>query len=153
MMPDSQAMRWKEMALGHSHMLLCICTATCKVNGNRSDGVLVVNWYKSAVENRLFCKSQYVKLLKISEHMLVCPHTCRKGLQTCNFESREDFCIEQHVIWYGTLLLWSVIKLTMPGCLSSCEEQVLMPLMMEILHVIQGRCWIGQLHLELQKST
>ncbi len=27
-------------------------TATCKINGNRSDGVPVVNWYKSAVENR-----------------------------------------------------------------------------------------------------
>ncbi len=27
-------------------------TATCKLNGNRSDGVPVVNWYKSAVEKR-----------------------------------------------------------------------------------------------------
>jgi hypothetical protein len=27
-------------------------TATCKINGNRSDGVPVVNWYKAAVENR-----------------------------------------------------------------------------------------------------
>jgi hypothetical protein len=25
-------------------------TATCKINGNRSDGVPVVNWYKSVVE-------------------------------------------------------------------------------------------------------
>jgi hypothetical protein len=38
-------------------------TVTWKINGNRSDGVPVVNWYKSALENRwnfhLFCKSQY----------------------------------------------------------------------------------------------
>ncbi len=27
-------------------------TATCKINGNHSDGVPVANWYKSAVENR-----------------------------------------------------------------------------------------------------
>jgi hypothetical protein len=27
-------------------------TVTCKMNGNRSDGVPVVNWYKSAVESR-----------------------------------------------------------------------------------------------------
>jgi hypothetical protein len=26
-------------------------TATCKMNGNRTDGVPVVNWNKSAVEN------------------------------------------------------------------------------------------------------
>ncbi len=32
-------------------------TATCKINGNRSDGVPVVNWYKSAVEkSHLICK-------------------------------------------------------------------------------------------------
>ncbi len=29
-----------------------IYTATGRINGNRSDGVQVVNWYKSAVENR-----------------------------------------------------------------------------------------------------
>jgi hypothetical protein len=30
----------------------CICdTAPCKINGNRSDGVPVVKWYKEAVEN------------------------------------------------------------------------------------------------------
>ncbi len=27
-------------------------TATCKINGNRSDGDPVVSWYNSAVENR-----------------------------------------------------------------------------------------------------
>ncbi len=37
------------------HTYTCVCTyhtAACKINGNRSDGVSVVIWYKSAVENR-----------------------------------------------------------------------------------------------------
>jgi hypothetical protein len=38
-----------------------VSTATYKINGNCSDGVPVVNWYKSSVENSdVFCKWQYV---------------------------------------------------------------------------------------------
>ncbi len=32
--------------VGAVQVRVCMYTVTCKINGNRSDGVPVVNWYK-----------------------------------------------------------------------------------------------------------
>jgi hypothetical protein len=47
-----QEQRWYKLQLKAALVCVILPTATCKINGTRSDGVPVVNWYKSAVENR-----------------------------------------------------------------------------------------------------
>ena len=48
-------------------------TATCKINGNRSDGVPVANWYKAAVEKRW----RFPFILQVAVHKQVRAYTHR----------------------------------------------------------------------------
>ncbi len=85
-------------------------TATCKINGNRSDGVPVVNWCKSAVEKPIYFASRGMN---------------RPGLITTN--SNQDHSLLHETFSLNSLRMWPLqsfnmsllkfLKIWTPRCL------------------------------------